>query len=74
MVSTRAQRAWRRALMVAAVFAGSVFATPGGCLGVLQRELEVLVSPEAAADLFMDSWLGTHGLGRQLIKFWNWRD
>jgi len=59
-------------LMTAVLVSGCLFEAVGGCLGAWQRELDVLVSPEASMYQFRDSYLADHEWGRQLIKWWNY--
>jgi hypothetical protein len=58
-------------VLVAATLGGCLFATAGGCLGTWQRELDVLIAPEANTEYWRDSWLMNHNLGRKFIELWN---
>ncbi|MGB9626405.1 MAG: hypothetical protein ACPMAQ_16245 [Phycisphaerae bacterium] len=61
-----------RSALAAALAGGSLLAAePTGCDRAVQRELEVLVRPEANESEFYNSYLMNHSWGRELIKWFN---
>ena len=70
MKAKRRRGRFARWALAAGLAGGSLFGGPG-CIGVLQRELEVLTRPEVSATFFYDSILFNHPFGRWLIRYWN---